>query len=290
MRRSLPSTPRRSRWALRRVVESILFYLAVAIGLVLSIFPVFWVVLTSFRPMVDIFRFRPQWIPQTLNFDNYAAVFKSIALTDYLRNTLVVSLSVTLICLLIGSLAGYALARFRFRGSSLTQSVFLVARMLPYITALVPLFLIVAALRMLDTYTALIAIHVAFKLPITIWLMQAYISTIPIELEEAAKLDGCSVFQVLTRITGPLIVPGFAGAGIIAFLFTWNDLLIALVIASTRRTQPMAVGLTNFFLEHGIDWGPMSAAAVIMLLPALAFAFFAQRYLIQGLTAGGMKG
>lgn len=290
MRRSPASTRRRSQWAPRRVVESILFYLAVAIGLVLSIFPVFWLVLTSFRPMVDIFRFRPQWIPQTLNFDNYAAVFRSIALTDYLRNTLVVSLSVTLVCLLIGSLAGYALARFRFRGSNLTQSVFLVARMLPYITALVPLFLIVAALRLLDTYTALIAIHVAFKLPITIWLMQAYISTIPIELEEAAKLDGCSVFQVLTRITGPLIVPGFAGAGIIAFLFTWNDLLIALVIATTRRTQPMAVGLTNFFLEHGIDWGPMSAAAVIMLLPALAFAFFAQRYLIQGLTAGGMKG
>ncbi len=278
------------RWAIQRVVESILFYLAVGIGLFLSIFPVFWLILTSFRPMVDIFRFRPQWIPQTLNLDNYAAVFRSIALGDYLRNTLVVSLSVTIVCLLIGSLAGYALARFRFRGSNLTQSIFLVARMLPYITALVPLFLIVAALRLLDTYFALIAIHVAFKLPITIWLMQAYISTIPIELEEAAKLDGCSVFQVLTRITGPLIVPGFAGAGIIAFLFTWNDLLIALVIATTRRTQPMAVGLTNFFLEHGIDWGPMSAAAVIMLLPALAFAFFAQRYLIQGLTAGGMKG
>jgi multiple sugar transport system permease protein len=290
MRRAFAPSKLRSPWVVRRVIESLLFYLAVAVGLLLSIFPVFWVVLTSFRPMVDIFRFRPQWIPQTLNLDNYAAVFRSIALTDYLLNTLIVSLSVTFVCLLIGSLAGYALARFRFRGSNLVQSIFLVGRMLPYITALVPLFLIVAALRLLDTYFALIAIHVAFKLPITIWLMQAYVSTIPVELEEAAKLDGCSVFQVLTRITGPLIVPGFAGAGIIAFLFTWNDLLIALVIASTRRTQPMAVGLTNFFLEHGIDWGPMSAAAVIMLLPALAFAFFAQRYLIQGLTAGGMKG
>jgi len=262
----------------------------VTAGVLISVLPVFWLILTSFRPLVDIFRFNPQWIPQKLNLNNYYAVFRSIDLSKYLSNTLIVSLSVTLVCLVVGSLAGYALARYKFRASPAIQGIFLVGRMLPIITALVPLFLIIAAVQLLDTFTALIIVHAAFKLPVTIWLMQAYVSTIPEELEEAARLDGCSTLQLLLRVTGPLVLPGIAAAGIIAFLFTWNDLIIALVLASSRKTQPMAVGLTNFFLEHGIDWGPMSAAAVIMVIPALLFAFFAQRFLIQGLTAGSVKG
>lgn len=264
--------------------------LGITLGALLSVMPVIWLVLTSFRPLVDIFRFDPQWIPRTLNLNNYQTVFRSIDLGKYLSNTMIVSLSVTVLCLMIGSLAGYALARYRFRILGAVQGIFLVGRMLPIITALVPLFLIIAAVNLLDTFVALILVHAAFKLPVTIWLMQAYVSTIPKDLEEAARLDGCSTLQLLLRVTGPLVLPGIAAAGIIAFLFTWNDLVIALVLASSKRTQPMSVGLTNFFLEHGIDWGPMSAAAVVMVVPALLFAFFAQRYLIQGLTAGSVKG
>lgn len=264
--------------------------LGITLGALLSVMPVIWLVLTSFRPLVDIFRFDPQWIPRTLNLNNYQTVFRSIDLGKYLSNTMIVSLAVTVVCLMIGSLAGYALARYRFKILGAVQGVFLVGRMLPIITALVPLFLIIAAVNLLDTFLALILVHAAFKLPVTIWLMQAYVSTIPKDLEEAARLDGCSTLQLLLRVTGPLVLPGIAAAGIIAFLFTWNDLVIALVLASSKRTQPMSVGLTNFFLEHGIDWGPMSAAAVVMVVPALLFAFFAQRYLIQGLTAGSVKG
>lgn len=275
---------------LTRTLEKTGVALGLTLGVFVSVMPVVWLVLTSFRPLVDIFRFEPQWIPRTLNLNNYVAVFRSIDLSKYLSNTMVVSLAVTFLCLVIGSLAGYALARYRFKALRAVQGVFLIGRMLPIITALVPLFLIIAAVNLLDTFIALILVHAAFKLPVTIWLMQAYVSTIPQELEEAARLDGCSTMQLLLRVTGPLVLPGIAAAGIIAFLFTWNDLVIALVIASSQKTQPMSVGLTNFFLEHGIDWGPMSAAAVIMVIPALIFAFFAQRYLIQGLTAGSVKG
>lgn len=280
------ATKRRSgRW-----LGAIGWRVGIALGVFFSVMPVLWLVLTSFRPQVDIFRFNPQWIPKALNLKNYRAVFRTIDLGQYLNNTFIVSISVTIACLIVGSLAGYALARYKFRGSSAIQGTFLIGRMLPIVTALVPLFLIIASLRLLDTYAALIIVHTAFKLPVTIWLMQAYVSTIPIQLEEAARLDGCNTAQLLTRVTGPLVLPGVAAAGIIAFLFTWNDLIIALVIASSKRTQPMSVGLTNFFMEHGIDWGPMSAAAVIMVVPALLFAFFAQRYLIHGLTAGSVKG
>jgi len=221
---------------------------------------------------------------------HYLTVFNRIQLGRYLANTVVVSLAVTFVVLIVGTLAAYALIRMNFRGRNVVQALFLGARLLPIITALVPLFIFVSKLKLLDTFAALILIHVAFKLPVTIWLMQGFIAAVPYELEEAAFLDGCNTRQVLSRVIFPLVLPGLAASGIIAFLFTWNDLIIALVLSSTIRTQPMSVGLTNFFLEHGIDWGPMSAAAVIMLVPAFVFAFFAQRYLIQGLTAGAVKG
>lgn len=266
------------------------FYIALLAATVFSVFPVFWLVLTAFRPTVDLFSFTPRWIPQRFTLDHFRAVFQSIALETYLQNTIIISLSVTAISVIVGFLAGYVLARRTFPGKTVISGALLVARMLPIITALVPVFLIVSSVRMLDTYTALIVTHVAFKLPVTIWLMQGFVASIPIDLEEAAQLDGCTQAQMLTRVIFPLILPGIAAAAIIAFLFTWNDLVIALVLASTQRTQPMSVGLTNFFMEHGIDWGPMAAAAVIMLVPAFCFAFFAQRYLIAGLTSGAVKG
>ena len=264
--------------------------LGILVGLFVSVFPVLWQMVTSLRPTVDTFSYRLNVIPKRLTVAHYLTVFNRIQLGRYLANTVVVSLAVTFVVLIVGTLAAYALIRMNFRGRNVVLALFLGARLLPIITALVPLFIFVSKLKLLDTFAALILIHVAFKLPVTIWLMQGFIAAVPYELEEAAFLDGCNTRQVLSRVIFPLVLPGLAASGIIAFLFTWNDLIIALVLSSTIRTQPMSVGLTNFFLEHGIDWGPMSAAAVIMLVPAFVFAFFAQRYLIQGLTAGAVKG
>lgn len=271
-------------------LDRIGFSLALSAGLLLTVFPIFWLILNSFRPTVDVFAMPPQWIPTSFTLRQYRVVFRAIPLWMYLRNTAVLSVSVTAIVLVIGTLASYALVRMRLVGRFVIDGSFLLARLLPIITALVPLFIIVAGIGMLNTMSSLIHTHVAFKLPVTIWLMQGFITAIPVELEDAASLDGCSVWQTIRHVVIPLILPGFAAAGTIAFLFTWNDLIIALILSSTPATQPLSVGLSNFFLEHGIEWGPMSAAAVIMQIPAFAFAFFAQHYLVQGLTAGSVKG
>lgn len=276
--------------SIKKVIASTGFYAALLTALILSVLPIFWLVLSSFRYTVDIFSFKIQLIPTRLTLEHYFSVFRSISLGIYLRNTIIVSFAVTAITLVIGTLASYAITRIKFIGQGVFQGMLLIARMLPVITALVPLFLIISNFKLLNTFFALIITHVAFKLPVTIWLMQGFIASIPLELEEAAKLDGCTALQILRKVITPLILPGFVASGVIAFLFTWNDLIIAIILASTEKTQPMSVGLTNFFLEHGIDWGPMSAAAVIMQVPAFLFAFFAQRYLIQGLTAGAVKG
>ena len=161
--------------------------------------------------------------------------------------------------------------------------------MIPTIAAIFPLFLLFERVHLLGSYLGLIVAHTAFKLPVTIWLLRNFFLDVPRELDDSARVDGGSTLRVLLQIALPLIQPGLAATAVLAFLWTWNDLLVTLVLSTNTRTEMLPLGLTKFVLEYGVDWGSMTAAGMIMFIPTLLFVFVAQRYLIRGLTAGGVK-
>jgi len=255
----------------------------------LSLLPIMWLVLTSFRPSIEITSPRLMLLPRDPTLQNYIDVFTRYKTTQYLANSMVVSLSVVATNLIIGLPAAYALARLRFRGERLVLALIILFRMIPIVTAMVPLFIVFSVLGLLNTYLGLIVAHTAFKLPVTIWVLRSFFMDIPKELDEAARMDGCSTFGALFRIALPLVKPGLAAAGVLAFLWTWNDLIVTLTLSISDSTTTLPLGLTRFVLEYGVDWGPMTAAGVIVFIPTLAFIFIAERYLVHGLAVGGVR-
>jgi multiple sugar transport system permease protein len=255
----------------------------------LSLLPIMWLVLTSFRPSIEITSPRLMLLPRDPTLQNYIDVFTRYKTTQYLANSMVVSLSVVATNLIIGPPAAYALARLRFRGERLVLALIILFRMIPIVTAMVPLFIVFSVLGLLNTYLGLIVAHTAFKLPVTIWVLRSFFMDIPKELDDAARMDGCSTFGALFRIALPLVKPGLAAAGVLAFLWTWNDLIVTLTLSISDSTTTLPLGLTRFVLEYGVDWGPMTAAGVIVFIPTLAFIFIAERYLVHGLTVGGVR-
>lgn len=264
-------------------------YVVVIAVVFVMLLPIVWLALTSIRPIVEISSVRLNLIPQNPTLQNYFTVFERYDMGMYLRTTILISLAVVATNLLIGAPAAYALARYSFFGGRVLYGSTIFFRMIPPIAAIVPLFMLFEQVRLLGTFTGLIIAHTAFKLPVTIWLLRNFFLDIPRELDDSARVDGGSTLRVLFEIALPLIQPGLAATAVLAFLWTWNDLLVTLVLSTKTQTEMLPLGLTKFVLEYGVDWGSMTAAGMIMFIPTLLFVFIAQRYLIAGLTLGGVK-
>ena len=265
-------------------------YAALVGTLILTIFPLAWLVITSLRYSSEIFATPVHVIPGSVTFSQYVAVFSQYGLANYLWNTIIVSLATVVTVTLLSVPCAYAIARFRLPGQKLVVSLLLIMRMIPVVALAIPLFAVFAKVGMLDTLSALILTHTAAKLPIAIWLLMGFIQDLPKEIEESALMDGAGTLRILVQIVSPLIAPGIGASAVITFLFTWNDLLIALTLTSSERAQTLPVGLTNFVSQFGIDWGAMSAAGVLMVIPTLIFVWFAQGLLVKGLVAGAVRG
>jgi multiple sugar transport system permease protein len=201
-----------------------------------------------------------------------------------------VSLATVVFVTVLALPCAYAMARFRLPGHRVIVSLLLMMRMIPVVALAIPLFAVFSDLGMLDTLSALIITHTAAKLPVAIWLLIGFIQDLPKEIEESAQVDGAGTLRILVQIVTPLIAPGLGASAVITFLFTWNDLLIALTLTSSKDAQTLPVGLTNFVTQYGIDWGPMSAAGVLMVIPTLIFVWFAQGLLVKGLISGAVRG
>ncbi|MGP4014464.1 carbohydrate ABC transporter permease [Saccharopolyspora sp. 5N708] len=256
----------------------------------LSIFPLLWLIVTSLRTTDEIFATPVELIPKSITLSQYVKVFSDYNMADYLQNSVVVSLATVVLVTVLALPAAYALARIRLPGVKIIVGVLLVMRMIPVIAFAIPLFAVFSSIGMLDSVWALILTHTAAKLPVAIWLLMAFIQDLPTEIEESAEIDGAGVVKRLVLVVAPLVGPGLAASAVLTFLFTWNDLLIALTLTFSEAAQTLPVGLTNFVTQFGIDWGPMSAAGVLMVIPTLLFVWFAQSYLVKGLVAGAVRG
>jgi multiple sugar transport system permease protein len=265
-------------------------YLALVVTVALTVFPLVWLFLTSIRSSADIFSVPVHIIPETATLTQYVAVFAQYDTMGYVWNTVVVSVATVILVHLLAIPCAYALSRFRMPGAMLIFGLLLIMRMIPVIALAIPLFAVFAAMGLLDTVWALILSHTAAKLPVAIWLLLGFIQDVPKEIEEAAQSDGAGTVRTLVQIVAPLIAPGIGASAVITFLFTWNDLLLALTLTSSKAAQTLPVGLTNFVSQYGIDWGAMSAAGVLMVIPTLVFVWFAQGLLVKGLTTGAVRG
>jgi multiple sugar transport system permease protein len=282
---SVPPVPRRR----RRTPSQIAGGTARVIGIVLVVLsflvPLVWMLLASFkfnRDVVDpskTFAFEP-------TLGNYDTVFTTQDFLPIIGNSLVVGVGATLLALAIGVPAAYGIARYKVRS---TTAFLLMARVIPGVSLLIPWYFLFSQIQLVGTYTVLILTHLFVTMPLVVAIMSSFFDGIPVELEEAAQIDGTSRIGAFVRVVLPLSVPGIATASILSFIFSWNNFLFALVL-SNQSTRTLPVAIVNFTSYAAVDWGGLMAAAVIITVPVMIIALFAQRYVVSGLTAGATKG
>lgn len=275
---------------MKRIITRVGFAAGFAALLIYILFPLVWIMMMSLKGYADVIAFPPKFafIP---TLENYAEVLFGTGeagageFRHYLFNSILVSCGAVLLSLLVGVPAAFALSRNRVRGSDHIAFTFLSLRFAPELAVIIPLYAIFQQVQIYDTYVGLILAHQLITIPLVIWIVRTFLADVPIEIEEAAQLDGCGPWQTLLRIVVPIIKPGVASAAILAFIFSWNNLLTGLVL-SGPNTRPVTVGILQAIGFDQVRWGWMAAAAMIAAVPGMIIAVYLQRYLVRGLTMG----
>jgi multiple sugar transport system permease protein len=268
----------------------VLVYAGLVVAMFLILFPLVWIVSTSLKGEAEVYRWPPTLIPESPSLDAYTKIWALKNFSRFFWNSTVVSSVSTLVSVVLACLAGYGFSRFRFRGSRFLQFLFLVTQMVPAILLLLPYFILMKQLSLLNTYTSLILAYTSFSLPFCTWMLKGFFDTIPTELDDAAMIDGCSRIHVLIRVIMPLALPGVAATAVFSFLVAWNHYLFAMGLATDPEMYTLPVGISSTMGEFRIQWNELMAGAVIATLPAVLVYSYLERYFVQGLTAGAVKG
>jgi multiple sugar transport system permease protein len=278
-----------NRHRIGRLVGHVFTYLGIAVALVFFLGPFFWIVTTSLKGNEDYFAFPPVWLPEQPSLSHYVRLFTNSSGFRYFSNSLVISTLSMAAAIAVSLPTAYAIARWRFGGGALSV-VLLILRMLPAIALIIPLYIMYKALGLTNSYFGLVIVYTVVYIPFAVWLLVGFLRDFPIEIEEAAMIDGCSRLGSLVRVVVPIIAPGLAVVALFAFIATWNEFLFAVVLTGIE-TKTMMVLVTSF-TSGGTDmfYGEASASVVLGVLPAFAVAFALQRYLVKGLALGGTKG
>ena len=265
------------------------FYLILLVVCIYCIGPFAWQVITSLKPSAMLTQLPPV-LPLELTSDHYVSVFTGHPFDRIILNSVMVALITTLLSLAIGSLSAFGLAKLNVKGKGLIFAFVLSISMFPPIATVSPLYLIIRALGLRDTWWALIITYTTFTLPMSIWVLSSFFREVPDELYLAAKVDGCTSFQVFYKIFLPLAAPGIFATAILVFIFSWNEFLYALTFTSTTASRTIPVGIALFPGLHEMPWGDIAAASVIVTLPLIVLVIVFQKRIIEGLTAGAIKG
>lgn len=272
------------------IVKRAAFYLLVAVIVLVAVFPFYYAIITSLKSGTALFEV--DYWPKMISFSNYRSVFTEGTFLRNLLNSLFVSSAVVIISLFLGVTAAYALARIRFRGRLALLFIILSVSMFPQVAVLAGLFELIRTLGLYNSLVALIFSYMIFTLPFTVWVLTAFVRDLPIELEEAAILDGATPWIIITHVFLPLMWPALATTGLLAFIGAWNEFLFALTFTANneQRTVPVAIALLSGSSQFEIPWGNLMAASVIVTVPLVVLVLIFQRKIVAGLTAGGVKG
>lgn len=286
---------------IRKAVKNIIFWIGLIVVLVWCLFPYYWMFVTAFKTPKDYFAFPPVWLPSPWSLENFRVIFLkevvnvvgiggiAVDIIPPLLNSIIVALGTTFIAVLVGSLTGFALSRFRFRGRENIAFWIFTIRMLPPIAIIIPYFIIMKTYGLIDTKLGLIITYLTFNLPLAVWLLMRYFEDIPDELEDAALVDGCSRLQAFRIILFPLAMPGIIATALFCIIFSWNEYLFALVL-TRANSETLPILLSTFVAHKGVAWGPLSSSGLIATFPILIFALIFQKHLVRVMTMGMLKG
>ncbi|MFJ5624236.1 carbohydrate ABC transporter permease [Peribacillus loiseleuriae] len=268
-------------------------YLLLLIAIIFTIiflFPIYWMITTSIKPIQDVFATPPMIIPEKIQFDAYVKnLIEDQSLLPYLKNSFIIATGTALFTLLIALPCAYALARFRLKGASILILVLLITQMIPGIMMAMPLFILFSKLGLLNSYLALIIGNTTSALPFAIVVMRPFFLSIPKGLEDAAVVDGCNRFTAFIRIILPLTKPTVLTVGTFSFLFAWGDLIFALTLATDEKIRPLTMGLTKFIGQYGTQWDNLMSVSTIAAAPIIIMFLLLQKYIVSGITAGSEK-
>jgi multiple sugar transport system permease protein len=257
---------------------------------VVCLFPFVWMGLSSIKVIGELYTVPPRWWPDAPTLGNYWKVLFESNIPRYFVNSIVISFGATGLALLLAIFASYGFARFDFRGKPFWQAFVLIGQLLPTAAIIVPLFITLRVLGLVNTYWGLILVYMIITLPLSVWMLTSYFRAIPVELEEAAIIDGASRLGVLFRITLPLSIPGIVAVIVYAFVTTWNEFIFALCFATDSSVKTLPIGIAEFSTEFNTDWGAVMAASVVMTIPIALLFFTMQRLFVSGLMSGAVKG
>jgi multiple sugar transport system permease protein len=281
-----------------KLLRKLLLFLLTLPVLFFIFFPILWLFSASLSTQAELYAIPPHWIPQHLTFQNYLdIIFPNLATSSVprtfavaLMNSFKIASAVTVICIVIGSLAAYALVRIPFRFNRTIQLGIIATRMIPEVSLILPLFIIASSLGLINKPIVLIVAYMSFALPYAIWMMAAFFQTVPIELEDAARIDGCTRLGILFWVVMPISVPGLVSTAMFTFLLAWDEFFYALIFTSTLAAKTAPVAIAEFVGRYAVNINGMMAGGIIAALPPVILAFIFQRYIVSGLTAGAVKG
>ena len=275
----------KGRFPIRRLI----IYAGLLVFYSFLLLPIIWLVLSSFRntDSIQSGRLLPGWSEITVG--NYIATFQISNFVTYLVNSFVIAFSVMVLTVLLGSLGAYALSRFTLKGKRLFMMAALLPQFFPYVLVLIPFYVLMSNLNLVDSHLGLILTHTSLTLPFALWMLTGYFNAIPKELDQAALIDGCSRLGVLFRILYPVAIPGLVVAGFFAFVVSWGDYLFVSILSQSNQTQTLPIGLQTFMSSLEVQWGLITAGTVLAIVPTVIFFSIVQRQLVSGLTAGAVK-
>lgn len=274
----------RSRRRRRRVCDAIINVLIALFAL----FPILWGLSTSLKSSDKIIAYPPEIIPSEPTLEHYALLFKT-GIHSFMLNSVLVSAAAVIGCILLGSLSAYAIARIRFRGRTTILLAIVALMSIPLPSLLVPTFTFLANFGLINTHTGLALLYTAYQLPIVVWILYGYFLSLPVELEHAARIDGYSRLQTLQKIVLPLSGPGLVAAGLFVLTFAWNDFVVAVVMISSENLKTLPVAIYGYLGFFGREWGPLTASAILSILPVIVVFVLFQRLFLSGMTSGGVK-
>jgi len=274
----------------KKKTGSILTIILISVAVIIILFPFYWLIVTSLKMESEIYRIPPSVFPDAITFENYKYAIFQTKIPIYFLNSLIYAGGTLLVVLICSSLAAYSMSRFKFRGKGIYLLIVLLTQLMPLTTLIVPIYILFGRFNLINNRLGLIAVYSAIQIPIALWLLLGFFNAIPREIDEAARIDGCNTLQILMKMILPLSKPGIVAVSISVIISIWQEFMLAMTFTRTDTLRPLMAGVSASITKAGIKWGQINATGVIALIPIIIIYLFCQKYLIQGLTGGAVKG